>query len=65
MKMVSKIPLVTVVLVLALTLGSTVIFAATGGVPAAHGVDGETFGSLVSDLAQSEPGAIAAHVTGK
>jgi hypothetical protein len=33
--------------------------------PAAHGVDGKTFGSVVSSLAKSEPGAIAGHVSGK
>jgi hypothetical protein len=32
------------------------------GMPAAHGVDGKTFGMLVSGLAQSEPGAVAEHV---
>jgi hypothetical protein len=33
--------------------------------PAAHGTDGKTFGGLVSDLAQSGPGAVAGHVSGK
>ncbi len=36
----------------------------SGGMPAAHGVDGKTFGAAVSDLAQSEPGAVAEHVSG-
>jgi hypothetical protein len=37
--------------------------AASGGMPAAHGVDGKTFGSVVSAAAQSAPGAIADHVS--
>ena len=37
--------------------------AAPGGTPGAHGVDGRTFGSAVSGLAQSAPGAIADHVS--
>jgi len=32
------------------------------GMPALHGVDGKTFGQMVSDLAKSEPGAVADHV---
>ena len=39
--------------------------AAPGGMPAAHGVDGKAFGAAVSGLAQSAPGAVAAHVSGK
>jgi len=34
------------------------------GMPDAHEVDGETFGKLVSELAESEPGAVAEHVKG-
>lgn len=37
--------------------------AAPGGQPEAHGVDGKTFGSVVSSAAQSSPGAIADHVS--
>ena len=37
--------------------------AASGGTPGAHGVDGKTFGSAVSGLAQSAPGAVADHVS--
>lgn len=33
------------------------------GMPEKHGVDGKTFGYLVSSLAQSEPGAVADHVS--
>ncbi len=36
--------------------------AAPGGAPAAHGVDGKTFGKLTSGLAQSYPGAVADHI---
>ena len=42
----------------------TPALAIPGGTPAAHGVDGRTFGGLVSTLAQSEPGAVAEHVAG-
>ncbi len=42
----------------------TPALAVPGGMPAAHGVDGRTFGCLVSTLAQSEPGAVAEHVAG-
>jgi hypothetical protein len=38
--------------------------AASGGMPAAHGVDGKTFGSAVSNLAQTNPAALADHVSG-
>jgi len=34
-------------------------------VPAAHGLSGADFGAAVSGLAQSAPGAVAAHVSGK
>jgi hypothetical protein len=37
---------------------------AAGGAPAAHGVDGKTFGSVVSSTAQSSPGALAEHTSG-
>ena len=43
---------------------STAAFAAQGGMPAAHGVDGKTFGGLVSDVAMADPGALADHVSG-
>ncbi len=33
------------------------------GMPSAHGVDGRTFGSLVSELAQTNPEALASHVS--
>lgn len=58
-------------LVLSLSVALVVFFASVawadpGGKPAAHGgIDGRTFGGLVSDLATSEPGAVAAHIGGK
>lgn len=50
------------VLVMAVMVGN-VAFAA-GGAPGAHGVDGRTFGGLVSDTARSAPGALAEHSSG-
>ena len=40
-------------------------FGDPGRMPAAHGVDGRTLRSAVSGLAQSAPGAVAAHASGK
>jgi len=51
--------LVVVVMVLAL---ATPAFAARGGMPGAHGVDGRTFGGVVSGVAQADPLALAEHV---
>jgi hypothetical protein len=36
----------------------------TQGLPAAHGVDGRTFGELVSALATTDPAALIAHLRG-
>jgi hypothetical protein len=57
-----------VLLVLSLSTVLVALFASValadrGGMPAAHGVDGKTFGEMVSETAQSEPGAIADHVS--
>ena len=41
-----------------------VAFAAQGGMPGAHGVTGQEFGELVSGLAQTDPAALVAHITG-
>ena len=38
------------------------ILAARGGMPAAHGVDGRTFGGVVGGLAQTNPIVLAEHV---
>ncbi|MGD8491787.1 MAG: hypothetical protein PVJ26_21465 [Anaerolineae bacterium] len=52
------------VMVLALlTIPAGMALAAPGGMPGAHGIDGKTFGDAVSSAAQSEPGAIADHVS--
>lgn len=53
-----------VVVVVALVAGSAVALAAPGGMPAAHGVDGKTFGGVVSAVAQANPIALAEHVGG-
>ena len=53
--------LIVVVMVLAL---ATPAFAARGGMPAAHGVDGRTFGGVVSGAAQTNPLGLAEHVRG-
>jgi hypothetical protein len=50
---------------LALAVLAVPAMAAQGGAPAAHGVDGPTFGKAVSGLAMSDPAALAAHVGGK
>ncbi|MBW6473767.1 MAG: hypothetical protein K0B14_11615 [Anaerolineaceae bacterium] len=55
-----------IVLVLAIVLAAfpySTVSANAGGVPGAHNVDGKTFGYLVSNLAQSAPGAMAGHVS--
>jgi len=56
-------PILVCMIVVAMTLVFTsVIFAAPGGAPAAHGVDGKMFGGLVNDLAHTYPGAVADHL---
>ncbi len=55
-------------LMLAIALTALLAFPALahqGGMPAAHGVDGRTFGWLVSELAKTNPLALAAHVSGR
>ena len=37
----------------------------TQGLPGAHGVDGRTFGGLVSGLAKVDALALVAHITGR
>ena len=57
--------LVAVVLTVLLASAlSSVAYAAAGGTPGAHGVDGKTFGGLVSARAQDYPGALAEHTSG-
>ncbi len=38
--------------------------AAPGGAPGAHGVDGRTFGSVVSNAARTDVGWLVYHVSG-
>jgi hypothetical protein len=46
-------------------LAAAPVLAGAGGMPAAHGVDGRTFGGAVSGLAQSNPLGLAGHVSGR
>lgn len=39
------------------------VAAAPGGIPAAHGADGKTFGGIVKSLATSYPGAVRDHIS--
>ena len=55
-----SLALVAVVLAAILVFGT--VLAAEGGLPWAHGLSGREFGQAVSDLAKSEPGAVADHV---
>jgi hypothetical protein len=54
----------TLALATVMMIPAAAAFAAPGGAPAAHGVDGRTFGGLVSALAQGDPHALASHVSG-
>ena len=63
MKKVLRPILVCTVVVAMAAVFTSVASADPGGAPAKHGVDGKTFGELVSALAQSAPGAVAAHVS--
>ena len=56
-----KLLIIAIAAVLCLALAPALV-AAAGGMPGAHGVTGEEFGALVSELAQTEPGAVAAHL---
>jgi hypothetical protein len=49
-------------ILIAALLVSPALAAPSGGIPAAHGVDGPTFGPLVMALATSVPGAVAEHI---
>lgn len=53
-----------ILLVLLVTAFTSVAYAAPGGMPAAHGVDGRTFGGVVAGLATTNPLALADHVAG-
>ena len=55
--------LLVIMLVFFMVFGfSANILAARGGMPAAHEVDGRTFGVVVSGRAQTNPIALAEHV---
>lgn len=64
MKMVrlgsKRLVVILMSILLCLALAPAVI--AAGGVPAAHDSEGQDFGDMVSELAKTEPGAIADHV---
>jgi hypothetical protein len=65
MKVISRVVLgISLSLALTVPLATTAL-AAPGGMPAAHGLSGEEFGAAVSELAQSYPGAVADHVSGR
>jgi hypothetical protein len=54
----------TLALAAVMMIPAAAAFAAPGGAPGVHGVDGQTFGGLVSGLAQGNPDALATHVSG-
>jgi hypothetical protein len=56
-----KLLVLTVVSLFALAIMAAPALAAKGGMPAAHGLSGKDFGAATSALAQSAPGAVAAH----
>lgn len=56
-----KLVIIPVCVVLCLALPPA-LAAAAGGMPGVHEASGKEFGALVSDLAQMDPGAVAAHV---
>jgi hypothetical protein len=60
-----KKAIVVLVLVVLLTVAlASVAHAAQGGAPGLHGVDGKTFGALVSYAAKNCPAELVAHVRG-
>ena len=56
--------MVSMMLALLVSVMAVNLAFAAGGAPAAHGVDGKTFGAVVSSTAQSAPGALAEHTSG-
>ena len=62
--MKKKTMVVVSVVAMFMAIMAVPVLAAPGGAPAAHGLDGKAFGAAVSGLAQSAPGAVAAHVSG-
>ena len=60
-----KVATLVTVVAFALAVMAVPALAAPGGTPAKHNLSGRDFGKAVSTLAQSAPGAVAAHVSGK
>lgn len=59
-----KRKLLLILLIIGIVVFSGIqIAAAPGGIPAAHGADGRTFGGLVKSLATSYPGAVRDHIS--
>jgi hypothetical protein len=58
-----KLAIITLLALVLTAFSFRPVSADPGGTPATHGVDGRTFGGAVSGLAQSAPGAVAAHVS--
>ena len=56
--------MVVAISIAAILLFSVSTFAMSGGMPGAHGLDGDEFGAAVSGLAQTDPAALAEHVGG-
>jgi hypothetical protein len=55
--------LILLMLVLSLLLIPVALaMAAPGGIAGGHGVDGRTFGEMVSALAQTDPMALVEHI---
>lgn len=54
---------VSLMLALLVSVMAVNVAFAGGGMPAAHGVEGKTFGAVVSSTAQSAPGALAEHTS--
>lgn len=56
--------LIVVLVVVTLLFVAAAPAMAGPGMPELHGVDGRTFGGLVSGLAQTDPVALVMHITG-
>jgi len=56
-----KMMVILAIVALSLAIMAVPALAAPGGMPGAHGLTGAEFGAATSALAQSAPGAVAAH----
>jgi hypothetical protein len=54
----------TLALTAAMLVPAAAAFAAPGGAPGAHGLDGRTFGGAVSNAAQNDVAWLVSHVSG-